>query len=193
MKIDQGEIRGGFERNYEAVALDQKHCTVASIDAAVGVRRDALDVRIERYDKRPRVVTLQGVRGWDSENCLFTTPNPDVLGARAYGVGFAVNTASSEAPCCLVPDAYLSRVFSDLEGRRIFMVFDGLVACFDGKEIIWTTRRPVGFHVVSSLGYRDGVVFGEGDDAFGKDVPFEIDADSGEVLKTFEWPDFRPI
>ena len=99
------------------------------------------------------------------------------------GVAFAVDVNSPEQAVALevVP---LSCAVSDIEGGRMFLASSTDVYAFDGVRMLWTSRR-VSLDGIRNLVYTDGRVHGLANDVGVDDVPFTIDARTGEAVGGF--------
>ena len=186
MRIDEGDIVGGFERSYDAwIVEDANTPMVRAIAETTGLRLDN-GVTVE--------VALQNGASWTREYaasfskelrpCLFTTPNPQILGVRIRGIVFAVDVARPDEPVELdiLP---VTCAVSDIVGGRMFLASDTEVYAFDGVRVLWESRR-ISLVGIRDLAYFDGRVHGVAT-AVGVDaVPFDLDADTGRAWGGFE-------
>jgi hypothetical protein len=193
VRVDEGEIAGGFARAYDAWTVEDPDTpTIRAIVASTGLLR-AHSVAVE--------VVLEDGTCWsrsfsatfnESTACVFTTPNPYILGVRIRGIAFAVDVLNPEdsVELDITP---LTCATSDLRGGRMFLASDDEVYAYDGVRILWRSRR-VSLDGIRGLTYAEGRVRGlataPGVDA----VPFIIDAESGDAEGGFQgWGDLRPL
>jgi hypothetical protein len=161
-EVDTGDLCGGFAKNYEARIREQSHVQ-ALIEATSGALQELIDVEII-----------------DPEVTMFTTPNPDVLGVR-YGSTYLVNTLGRAEPQLLCEFRYLSHILADRSNNRMFLALGGTVLCVGTAGVVWESGS-VGFEFITRFEYASGVVQGEGEGVF-DDIPFELDADNGAILR----------
>lgn len=187
MILDEGDIRGGFDHAYKAriVAPRADSSLLRSIEAATGIGPTAT-VQVE-------VITEGGTtwtRGFaarfkpSSGPCVFTTPNPYVLGVRVQGVCYVVN-ATHPSECWELPVLPLECVATDVVGRRLFLADDTKVIGFDGLRVLWESRR-VSLDGIRDLSYAAGTVRGTATDVGIDAVPFTINALTGDAEGGFE-------
>ncbi len=194
MKIDEGDIVGGFERSYDAWTVqDANTPMIRAIAASTGLRLDN-SVTVEVALKNGTSWTRGYSASFSQElrTCIFTTPNPQILGVRIRGVVFAVDIAHPDEPVELdiLPVACAA---SDISGGRMFLASDTEVYAFDGVRILWESRR-VSLDGIRDLSYFDGRVYGVATDVAVEAVPFNIDADTGKAEGGFEgWPGLQRL
>jgi len=95
MMLDRGEICGGFAHAYEARILGASDTPmVRTIEGIVDVDRgDTMLVEVTTDDGKTWTEAFSRRFDPASEPCLFTTPNPYVLGVRIRGVALAVDVS----------------------------------------------------------------------------------------------------
>jgi hypothetical protein len=178
-EVDTGDLCGGFAKNYEARIREQSHVQ-ALIEATSGALQELIDVEIERLDGSLHRVMLSRCGFIDPEVTMFTTPNPDVLGVR-YGSTYLVDTLGRAEPQLLCEFRYLSHILADRSNNRMFLALGGTVLCVGTAGVVWESGS-VGFEFITRFEYASGVVQGEGEGVF-DDIPFELDADNGAILR----------
>jgi hypothetical protein len=194
MRIDEGDIAGGFERSYDAWTVEDANTPIIrSIAASTGLRLDnsvTVEVALENgtsWTRRYSASFSEGLR-----TCIFTTPNPQILGVRIRGVVFAVDVAHPDEPVELdiLPVACAA---SDVTGGRMFLASDTEVYAFDGVRVLWESRR-VSLDGIRDLSYFDGQVRGVATDVGVDAVPFNVDAETGKAEGGFEgWRGFQRL
>jgi hypothetical protein len=188
MKVDEGAIVGGFPHAYDAAMVDAPGSPVQrSIAAATGMRSEwSVSVSVTRADGTTWERWFSSTFNRDTQNCIFTTPNPYRLGVRVCGTAYFVDVEKPDDP-----EASLSEVLplecaaSDHVRGRMFLANFFEVYAFDGVRVMWISRR-VSLDGIQNLAYAGGKVYGIGT-AVGVDaVPFTIDAETGEAIGGFE-------
>lgn len=179
VRIDEGELAGGFARAYDARITTEAVTPVQrSIAVAAGIGQDNT-VCVS--------VAPDGGAAWSccfpqprngSEPCVFTTPNPHVVGVRADFV-YAFDVSGPDEPIDLGDDAITCVAF-DVHGGRMFLGGRFEVTAFDGRRVLWRSRQ-VSLDYISGLSYADGIVHGIATDIDGEAVEFTIDARTGEA------------
>jgi hypothetical protein len=186
MKVDEGEVVGGFARAYDGAIVENIDTPVLrGIAASTGLwRNNAMTVEVTLENGRSWSRTFEGNYSKELSDCIFTTPNPYRLGIRVRGVMFVVDVANPD-------DAFeldvlpLSCAASDTKGGRMFLASDTEVYAFDGARIQWKSRR-VSFDGIRDLVYANSQVRGTATDVGVEAVPFTIDAETGEATGGFE-------
>lgn len=198
MELDQGEIVGGFAHRYDARIVPHAGTAIVhAIEAATGIDPDdVVQVEVTTDDGE---VWERGFSGrWTgSTPCIFTTPNPHVIGIRIRGVAYAVDVRHPDEVSEL-PALPLTCAVSDILGGRMFLANETRVCAFDGADILWTSER-VSLDGICGLKYSNGVVRGmawvpkRGSDwRLGPNTPFEINATTGDAKGgIIGW--FRPV
>lgn len=194
MRIDEGDIVGSFERSYDARTVEDADTPmIRAIAASTGLRLDnsvTVQVALENGTSWTRGYSASFSE--ELRTCIFTTPNPQILGVRIRGVVFAVDVAHPDEPVELdiLPVACAA---SDISGGRMFLASDTEVYAFDGVRILWRSRR-VSLGGIRDLSYFDGRVHGVATDVGVDAVPFNIDADTGKAEGGFEgWQGFQRV
>jgi hypothetical protein len=186
MKVDEGDIVGGFAREYDAVMVEDVDTPILrAIASSTGLALSnsvTVEVTLEDGTSWSRVFKGEYCN-WVSD-CIFTTPNPRRLGVRVRGEMIVVDAANPD-------DAFELAVLpvecaaSDVVGNRMFLADDLKVYAFDGERIGWMTRR-VSLDGIRDLSYADGRVFGIARDVGVEVVPFTVDAETGDAAGGFE-------
>jgi hypothetical protein len=181
MRVDEGEIVGGFERAYDAWTVEDADTPmIRSIAASAGLRLDnsvTVDAVLDDGTSWRRAFSASFSE--ELPTCLFTTPNPHVLGVRIRGVVFAVDVGCPDESVELdvLPVACAA---SDTVAGRMFLASDTEVYAFDGVRMLWQSRR-VSLDGIRDLAYSEGRVHGIATDVGADAVPFSIDAATGEA------------
>jgi hypothetical protein len=186
MKVDEGDVVGGFARAYDGAIVENVDTPVLrAIAASTGLcRNNGVTVEVTLENGRSWSRTFEGRFSKELSDCIFTTPNPYGLGIRVRGVMFIVDVANPD-------DAFeldvlpLSCAASDIEGGRMFLASDTEVYAFDGVRIRWKSRR-VSLDGIRDLVYADRQVRGIATDVGVEAVPFTLDAETGEAAGGFE-------
>ena len=186
MKVDEGDLVGGFARAYEAVMVEDVDTpAIRAIAHSTGLtRNNSVTVEVTVEDGTSWTRGFKGEFSDEVRDCLFTTPNPYGLGVRVRGVMFIVDVSNPENAVELdVLPLYC--VASDIDGNRMFLAGNCEVCAFDGVRIGWTSRR-VSLDGIRDLAYVGGQVRGIATDVGAEAVPFTIDAKTGAASGGFE-------
>ena len=189
--LDEGDVRGNFSHAYEAHIIAAANVPILqNVEAATGVERDET-ITIEVTTDVGQTWSRGFTKRFDPDlaACIFTTPNPYVLGIRVQGVALSIDVTRPDDPIEL-PVLPLRISASDVTGGRMFLADDLKVIAFDGVRVLWKSRR-VSLDGIDGLSYSNGVVRGLATDVGAENVPFEIDATSGAVSGGFE--DFKRL
>jgi hypothetical protein len=186
VKVDEGDVVGGFARGYDAVMVEDVDTPILrAIASSTGLaRNNSVTVEVTLEDGTLWSRVFKGEFSDEVSDCLFTTPNPYGLGVRVRGMMFVVDVANPDdaLELDLLP---LSCAASDVDGNRMFLASDLEVYAFDGVRIGWTSRR-VSLDGIRDLRYADGQVRGIATDVGVEAVPFTIDAHTGDAAGGFE-------
>jgi hypothetical protein len=186
MRVDEGELVGGFERAYDAVMVEEADTPVLrAIGASTGLRRNnSVTVEAVLGDGASWSRAFSASFSEELSDCLFTTPNPYVLGVRVRGTLFLVDVTKPD-DAVEFDVSPVSCVAADVERGRIFLASDLEVYAFDGVRVLWTSRR-VSLDGIRDLVYAEGQVLGIATDVGVDAVPFAIDAETGDAAGGFE-------
>jgi hypothetical protein len=185
MRVDEGDIVGGFERAYDAVMVEEADTRVLrAIAAATGLHRaDSVTVEVLLVDGAGWSRSFSASFSEELSDCLFTTPNPYVLGVRVRGTVFLVDVTRPDA-AVEFEALPVSCSASDVERGRMFLASDTEIHAFDGVRVLWTSRR-VSLDGIRGLSYADGHVRGIATDVGVEAAPFTVDASTGEAAGGF--------
>src|ERR1700730_6049411 len=176
MKVDGGELVGGFECAYDAVMVEEADTPVLrAIAASTGLcRNNSVTVEVVLGDGTSWSRAFSASFSEELSDCLFTTPNPYILGVRVRGTVFLVDVTKPDdaVEFDVVP---VSCVAADVKRGRMFLASDSEVYAFDGVRVHWTSRR-VSLDGIRDLVYTEGRVLGIATDVGVDAVPFTIDA-----------------
>ena len=122
MKLDQGDIFGGFPHAYEAVIVQGPPSPlIAAIERSTGLDRAGRSVTLQvtRDDGSTWLRGFSDNFSPDLLDCIFTLPNAERLGIRVSGVMLVANIADPDdvTTLDLLP---LSCSASDIAGERMF-------------------------------------------------------------------------
>jgi hypothetical protein len=186
MQVDEGALIGGFERAYDAAIVEEADTPVLrAIAASTGLHRvNSVTVEVVLSDGAAWSRSFSASFSEELPDCLFTTPNPYVLGVRVRGTVFFVDVTRPD-DAVQFEALPVSCSASDVEGGRLFFASDTEVYAFDGVRLLWTSRR-LSLDGIRDLSYADGQVHGIGTDVGVEAAPFTVDASTGEVAGGFE-------
>jgi len=156
-----------------------------AISAATGLHRaNTATVEVRLSDGAAWSRAFSASFSDELSDCLFTTPNPYVLGVRVRGAVFLVDVSRPDDAIELEARP-VSCSASDVEHGRMFFASDTEIYAFDDVRVLWASRR-VSLDGIRDLSYADGQVRGIATDVGREAVPFVVDASTGEATGSFE-------
>lgn len=184
--LDCGRFRGGFEAAYAARIVRPQDTPIARViaDAVGSDRYPKVDVEIEYPAGKVRSFSFDG----KSARCaIITTPNPLVTAVITNTQGddavtlIDVKTGNTTEVFVSTPVACVA---SDVPGGRLFLATWIEVVAIGTNGVLWESRR-VSLEGIKMLSYSAGYVRGIGNESSGQDVPFTIDATTGQATGGF--------